>query len=146
VLKAADRPYIIENVTGARSEMLRPILLCGSMFGLEFDKVGESVARLQRHRLFECSFPVYQRKCRHDSKVPVLGVYGGHARIRAASWGGRTTRDDWSYYGGHLPVASRAMGIDWMTLAELSEAIPPDYTRFIGRQLLVHLRGEREPA
>jgi DNA (cytosine-5)-methyltransferase 1 len=28
------------------------------------------------------------------------------------------------------------MGIDWMTRRELSEAIPPAYTRFIGRQLL----------
>jgi hypothetical protein len=29
-----------------------------------------------------------------------------------------------------------AMGIDWMTRAELTEAIPPDYTEFLGRQLI----------
>jgi DNA (cytosine-5)-methyltransferase 1 len=32
-----------------------------------------------------------------------------------------------------------AMGIDWMTMAELSQAIPPAYTHWIGRQLLRHL-------
>lgn len=32
-----------------------------------------------------------------------------------------------------------AMGIDWMTGAELSQAIPPAYTEFIGKQLLRHL-------
>jgi DNA (cytosine-5)-methyltransferase 1 len=31
------------------------------------------------------------------------------------------------------------MGIDWMTPAELVEAIPPAYTELIGHQLLQHL-------
>jgi DNA (cytosine-5)-methyltransferase 1 len=29
-----------------------------------------------------------------------------------------------------------AMQIDWMTTAELSQAIPPAYTRFIGLRLI----------
>jgi DNA (cytosine-5)-methyltransferase 1 len=29
-----------------------------------------------------------------------------------------------------------AMGIDWMRRGELSEAVPPAYTEFIGKRLL----------
>jgi DNA (cytosine-5)-methyltransferase 1 len=32
------------------------------------------------------------------------------------------------------------MGIDWMTNAELSQAIPPVYTEYIGAQLLRYVR------
>jgi len=31
------------------------------------------------------------------------------------------------------------MGIDWMTGAELSQAVPPAYTEFIGRYLRKYL-------
>jgi len=36
------------------------------------------------------------------------------------------------------------MGIDWMTLSELSQAIPPAYTEFIGRQLIEQLAVEAQ--
>ena len=38
-----------------------------------------------------------------------------------------------------LGSARLGMGIDWMTKAELNEAIPPAYTEFIGAQLLSHI-------
>jgi DNA (cytosine-5)-methyltransferase 1 len=38
--------------------------------------------------------------------------------------------------------AAVAMGIDWMTMKGLSQAIPPAYTEFIGRQLIRVIRGE----
>lgn len=124
-LRHAGVPWCIENVEEAAWAMRNPITLCGSMFDL-----GAQGCRLQRHRLFECSFPMRQPACRHNDK-PVIGVYGGHARRRAASAGGRGTRDVWA--GGHKAAASEAMGIDWMTLNELSEAIPPAYAEVIGR-------------
>lgn len=118
--------WAIENVVEALPDMRDPMLLCGSMFGL-----GAQGCQLQRHRLIETSFSVPKLQCKHDER-PVIGVYGGHARKRAASAGGRGTRDVWE--GGHKAAASEAMGdMPWMTLAELSEAIPPPYAEHVGR-------------
>jgi DNA (cytosine-5)-methyltransferase 1 len=43
-------------------------------------------------------------------------------------------------YPGERELREAAMGIDWMTPAELVEAIPPAYTELIGHQLLQHLK------
>lgn len=132
-LQAAGVPWCIENVEEAAWAMINPITLCGSMFGL-----GAQGCRLQRHRLFECSFPIKQLTCRHDDRA-VIGIYGGHARRRARSAGGRGTRDLWR--GGHKTAAAEAMGIDWMTLGELSEAIPPNYAEYIGYTVMGQIGG-----
>lgn len=129
-LAASGVPYCIENVEAAAWALRDPVTLCGSMFGL-----GAQGCRTQRHRLFECSFPIDRPACSHDAR-PVIGVYGGHARRRAASAGGRGTQDVWC--DGHKAAASEALGIDWMTLSELSEAIPPAYSEYIGRAALPH--------
>jgi DNA (cytosine-5)-methyltransferase 1 len=134
-IKAAGRPYVIENVEGA--PLKEPIVLCGSQFGL-----GAEGLELRRHRLFECSFPVEQPECNHAG--PVIGIYGGHARRRAASAGGRGTKDVW--IGGHKAAASRAMGIDWMTLNEISQAIPPAFSKYIGEFAIEHLTQLAEAA
>lgn len=127
LLESTRLPWVIENVEMAASEMNNPVLLCGTMFGL-----GAQGHDLQRHRLFETSFPLVAMPCHHTDR-PTIGIYGGHARNRSAKHGGRGTKDAWS--GGHKAAASEAMGIDWMSLDELSEAIPPAYTTFIGWQL-----------
>lgn len=45
--------------------------------------------------------------------------------------------------GKHGPESARlecrAMGIDWMSRKELSQAIPPDYAEFIGRHAMAAL-------
>lgn len=133
--EASGLVWAIENVEEARSEMSDPVMLCGSTFGL-----GSHGCELRRHRLFESNIALATPGCRHGEK-PVVGVYGGHARIRSARHGGRGTRDAWP--NGHKPVASEAMGMDWATLAEMSEAIPPAYTRFIGQQMISHLNSQR---
>lgn len=131
MLKASGRPYVIENVEAARSDMRNPTLLCGSMFGL-----GVAGHQLRRHRLFETSFPL-TAPCPCDHHGPVIGVYGGHVRCRSAKHGGRRTRDFEDF--DKPTLAKEAMGIDWMTMDELSEAIPPRYTQWVGRRLMDHL-------
>jgi DNA (cytosine-5)-methyltransferase 1 len=132
LLEDSGKPWIIENVEAAAGEMHEPIMLCGSMFGL-----GAQGHQLQRHRLFEASVRLSAPACEHDAR-PVVGIYGGHARCRSAKHGGRKTADAW--IGGHRAAASDALGIDWMTLGEMSEAIPPAYTEFLGHQLMRHLQ------
>ncbi|WP_205678514.1 DNA cytosine methyltransferase [Brevundimonas vesicularis] len=137
ILKAVGVPWIIENVEEARWAMVDPITLCGSMFGL-----GAQGCQLRRHRLFESNITIRPPSpCQHDAR-PVIGVYGGHARRRAASAGGRGTRDVWE--GGHRAAMSEAMGMTWATCAEMSEAIPPAFTEHLGRQLLAHIQSSRQ--
>lgn len=133
-LVANGAPWVIENVEEAKWAMRDPVTLCGSMFGL-----GSSGFQLRRHRLFEANFRIPQPECKHSE--PVVGVYGGHARCRSAKFGGRGTRD---FVGmSQKQIASEAMGIDWMTLGEMSEAIPPAYSHLIGLAAAEHIERER---
>src|SRR3990167_2746873 len=110
--------YIIENVVGA--PLHSPVMLCGSMFGL-----GSQGYRLRRQRIFEASFDFWPpASCSHVGQA--LPVYG-HA-------GGRSKRDGLRFPG--TDAWREGMGIDWMTGNELAEAIPPAFTRWVGRQIL----------
>ena len=129
--QATDLPYVIENVVG--SDLIDPVMLCGFMFGRD----------LYRHRLFETNWPLPQPACRHSK--PVVGVYGGHARVRAASAGGRGTRDPWA--AGHNVAMRQAMGVTRdMTCAEVSQGIPPAYAEYVALHLRRHLLADRRAA
>jgi len=57
-LLGTGRPYVIENVYGARKELINPVMLCGRQFGLQaIDEDGIKVT-LDRHRMFETNWPV----------------------------------------------------------------------------------------
>jgi len=135
------KPWVIENVPGA--PLRNPITLCGSSFRLGLDNAR---AELRRHRLFETSFDILLvPPCQHgwsaDSKV--VGVCGGHGRDRRrvrsvnvyGHAGGKSNRDGTQQFS--TDERKQAMGIDWMTGNELSQAIPPAYTEWIGRQFLL---------
>jgi DNA (cytosine-5)-methyltransferase 1 len=131
LLESTGLPCVIENVEGA--PLRNYVTLCGTSFGLACD-AGE----LWRHRRFEgigFEWPTFVPQCAHRQHRRVLGVYGGGAEIRERD--GRPVKRR----GFHASVgeAREVMGIDWMTGSELSQAIPPAYTKWIGEQLLAHV-------
>jgi len=137
-LLAAGVPYVIENVE--RAPLIEPVVLCGTEFGLTaFDPDMKRVMALKRHRLFESNVWMMGAGGCHCRawRGRIAGVYGGGGEDRK-----RALRNRRTGRGGYTPkvtVRRELMGIDWMTLPELSEAIPPAYTEFLGRQLLDQL-------
>jgi DNA (cytosine-5)-methyltransferase 1 len=130
-LRASGRPYVIENVPGA--PLLSPIRLCGTSFGLGV-RVYDGWRELRRHRCFESNVGLLGRPCQH--RHATVGIYGDHARDRRRKRGVRDRGIDFPA-ADKLPLGRAALGMDWAQCwHELSQAIPPAYTEFIGRQLL----------
>jgi DNA (cytosine-5)-methyltransferase 1 len=129
------KPFVIENVPGAKNKLINPLMFCGSMVGLP----------IWRHRYFEINPPYYPllNTCNHKLgttewngeiiDIPVYISAGGDS-LKGPRPSRLTIR--------HRPrqvfsLRCSAMGIDWMTNRhELSEAIPPAYTEFIGKYLM----------
>src|SRR6202041_562773 len=100
-----------------------PITLCGTSFGLQTS----CGAQLQRHRLFEASFPLTAPACRHDDSKPTIGIYGGHFRDRRRAKGtNHKSGSNFSVHDGRV-----AMQAPWMTVSEISQAIHPAYSKWI---------------
>ncbi len=118
------KPFVIENVPPAAKFLVEPITLCGTMFGLG----------VFRHRVFESTFVLETPEHhKHNGKIgdgKYFSVAGGAGRWK--SWGtvyrnvSKGTRAQWR----------QAMGIDWMLRSELTQAIPPAYTEYIGGYLM----------
>jgi DNA (cytosine-5)-methyltransferase 1 len=128
LLLALGVPFIVENVDSAsvRAEMARAAntyaVLCGSMFGLEV-RHGSFLLQVRRHRLFATSF----RGTALD--VTGHGMQGREYRRRR----------ELGLPFDTLADRREAMGIDWTDREELSEAIPPAFTEYLGGLLLDHL-------
>jgi DNA (cytosine-5)-methyltransferase 1 len=135
LLTRSGRPWVIENVVGA--PLIRPVTLCGTMFGLKTPDGAE----LRRHRRVETSFPVAQPPCQHG-RGPVIGVYGGHFPDRHRPTGENHRN------GSNLPRSHgcAAMGIWWMTTAEISDAIPPAFALYVAGQWLAARNSVTAPA
>lgn len=121
--EAMGGPWIIENVMAAPLDKARSITLCGGMFGL----------RTYRHRRFESNVSLVAPE--HPKHV-IRTATKRRRELWAQGWHVSITGDVGTYVGPD------AMGIDWMNGNELSEAIPPPYTEYIGRQLIAELGSE----
>ena len=121
-------PFVIENVPGARRLLREPAQLFGQTFGIG----------VVRHRLFEtnwfCLWPVHipcSGAVQRDLvSVTGHGTPGRHYRAVTVAGHGGNSRSF------ALQTWKDAMEIDWMTRDELTQAIPPVYTEYIGRRLM----------
>jgi hypothetical protein len=127
MLRATSLPYVIEQpLKGAR--LRAPFVLCGSSFGLP----------IHRHRQFECNALLLAPACEHDrlTEKKYWTGYRPNGETRLSSvvqvYGNGGGREQWG----------PALGIDWMTPDEMTQAIPPAYTQWIGEQML-RVIGER---
>lgn len=124
LLIESQKPYLIENVEGAPlydAPLFGTycIRLCGASLGLgtnEFD--------LARHRLFESNIELSGLPCVHR-RGQTIGVYGNGTNKYHRTKFGRCVRES---------EKREAMGIDWMSRKELTQAIPPAYAEFIAKQ------------
>ncbi len=124
LLQKFNGPWVIENVEGARRSLVNPLRLCGSSFGL----------RVRRHRYFESNAHVLSLPCHHRTQGRPTGVYGDHPQNDH-----EYLRPDGTRRGAKAVSdqdARDAMGMPWATWHGCTQAIPPAYTEFIGRQLI----------
>lgn len=129
--KLTGLPWVVENVVGKTVKMDGTwFTLCGSMFDLG----------VRRHRRFGSSFHVLTPTCRHREQPEPIDVSGTGARRigeRLDGGGGNSRKPR------NLAEAREAMGIDWMTRRELSQAVPPAFTEYIGQQLMAQIKPKR---
>lgn len=124
-LEAVGKPYVIENVEGARYQMKDPVTLCGAMFGI----------RTYRHRLFEAGGGFSFQAPAHPMHV-----------ARQAKMGRIVGDGEFMHVVGHFSgtaMAREIMGMPWATRDELAEAVPPVYTEYVGLKALEYLKGMR---
>ncbi|MEU6112594.1 DNA methylase [Streptomyces albidoflavus] len=121
LLEVTGLPYVIEQPNG-RAPIRRDLCLCGEMFDLG----------VIRHRNFELGGWAAPQPAHRPHRGPVRGwrhgVYRDGPYVAAyGSGGGKAT----------VAEMQQAMGITWTDVREeLTEAIPPAYTHWIGTALL----------
>lgn len=125
ILTATGKPWVIENVMGA--PMPGSVIVCGSSFGL----------RVRRHRQFLSNVLLQSTVCDHKSQGRAIGVYGnptGSYESQLARY--KRIGRDYGLRAESVADAQDAMGINWMNKwDDLTDAIPPAYTKFIGLQI-----------
>lgn len=122
-------PYVIENVEGARDELVDPVMLCGLMFGLRTD----------RHRLFESNIPL-------AAPTHPTGPRGAedHRDMPKTKMGRPFQPGELRQYVGNFQGSDAAradLGVPWMNRDGIRECIPPAYGEHVGRLLMNYAIG-----
>jgi DNA (cytosine-5)-methyltransferase 1 len=119
-----EKPYVIENVVGARDEMNVHLELCGADFGLH----------TYRHRLFELGFwyePMQIPHRDHEHKTVKMG---------------RELKEGDFYHAvgnfQQVDYVRRDLNLPWMNRDGLRECAPRQYAQYIGVHLLEHVEHE----
>ena len=84
-----------------------------------------------RHRLFESNIDLIAPK--HPQHI-----------APNAKMGRPPKENEFVQYVGHFSgvgMVQEMTGLHWLGQGELAQSIPPQYTKFIGSQLLSHLQG-----
>jgi len=113
-LLASGVPWVIENVIGAPYHY--GLILCGSMFDLQ----------IRRHRNFETSWLMFQPPCHHNGERPYTITGKGDTKAGDFKHSRHPAKAD----------GPRLMGMPWASWDEVTQAVPPPYTYYIGCQLL----------
>lgn len=138
LLELSGAPYVIEQPTGHGGLIRTDLRLCMDMF-----RTGPP-PWVQRHRDFELSgFSVPQPPHPSGAWNRHEGYVRGHRHGVVRSGAEAPYIAAYGNGGGKATVAEmqHALGIDWTDVREeLTEAIPPAYTEYIGRWMLESLR------
>jgi DNA (cytosine-5)-methyltransferase 1 len=125
MLERSSGLFCMENVPGA--PLRHDLVLTGCMFGLT----------TYRKRKFEMNYFVLAPRpgvpFGPESRPGTFTIVGhtGNSSLKTRKAGvNRGTKTDWQ----------RAIGIDWMSVAEMANAVPPAYSEFIGRAALQYMK------
>lgn len=124
-LLETGKPFVIENVPLARRQLINPIMLCGTMFGL----------KVRRHRYFELhGFDILFQPatCACKGRLGFTNASSGFS-----SFANKAKLISVAGHNFSVKDAQVAMNINWMGQSGLSQAIPWAYTYFIAKHLLV---------
>lgn len=124
LLIESGKPYVIENVPTA--PLIDPVYLEGPTFALG----------VIRRRAFETNWRLGQpRFRRRKSTIMQPSKKDTEVLLQKSAYCQVTTSgsDGWSC---RVADWRKAMGIDWMTRGEITQAIPPAYTKYIGQYLM----------
>lgn len=120
-----DVPWVIENVQGAKMPGAPcEFRLCGSSFGMD----------IRRHRKFISNVKIDAPRCDHAWQTPRLRSLRNNLRKEGKLSPVVGVHGN-AQFVGDRDLRERAMEIDWMSLAELNQSIPPKFTEWIGKQI-----------